>query len=227
VTRRRWWGDGAEELAGVPIPFAGRPCCRPSKPARPVPPGGNVRATPAPASGRPGGADAGRAPALRLAGRRRVSLMRALAQNDPRLDRNGHSGGPRARPHRLLRGRTRSDDRLPIGPSLASRAKSPPQLLDGNDRVLLPPEGGGPDRGIQLFGTAGVARGTSARRAETAYSRRFRAYARWHGALRAKDEARGGRFFRFRPRAAKLFDEPALGSGVFVVASVRRAQSAR
>jgi uncharacterized protein YhbP (UPF0306 family) len=86
---------------------------------------------------------------------------------------------------------------------------------------------GGPDRGVQLFGTAGAARGALARRAEAAYSRRFRTYARWRLGLRPEDEARTWRFFRFRPRTVKIFDESALGPGVFVVASVRRAASAR
>lgn len=68
------------------------------------------------------------------------------------------------------------------------------------------------DRGIQLFGTAGEARGATEREAERLYARRFKAYE--PGSLPAY------RFYRFRPRRAKLFDERRLGGGVFVTATV-------
>jgi len=68
------------------------------------------------------------------------------------------------------------------------------------------------DRGIQLFGTAGEARGVAARAAEQLYARRFRRYEL--GSLS------GYRFYRFRPRSLKLFDEARLGGGLFVTVQV-------
>jgi uncharacterized protein len=70
---------------------------------------------------------------------------------------------------------------------------------------------GGPDRGIQLFGSAREA-GRAAEEAESVYARRFPGYDR--------AELAGYRFYRFRPRRIKLFHEEALGSGVFVTATV-------
>jgi len=67
---------------------------------------------------------------------------------------------------------------------------------------------GKPDRGIQLFGSAREAAGA----AESTYAGRFPDY---HGL-----ELGAYRFYRFRPRRLKLFDEHELGSGVFVTARV-------
>ena len=73
---------------------------------------------------------------------------------------------------------------------------------------------GTPDRGIQLFGRAKeVSRPTSSDAAST-YLERFPEYG---GS--APDTYR---FYRFRPQHVKVFDEPALGSGVFVTARVAR-----
>jgi hypothetical protein len=71
---------------------------------------------------------------------------------------------------------------------------------------------GGPDRGIQLFGSAVRAIGRSAREAHRTYAGRFREFD-------AEDFA-DYRFYVLRPRRVKLFDEQALGSGVFVTAKV-------
>jgi uncharacterized protein YhbP (UPF0306 family) len=71
-----------------------------------------------------------------------------------------------------------------------------------------------PDRGIQLVGSARELAGRAAADAERLYAERFPAYA---GA-----EPVGYHFYRFDPRRLKLFDERALGSGVFVTALVRR-----
>jgi uncharacterized protein YhbP (UPF0306 family) len=68
------------------------------------------------------------------------------------------------------------------------------------------------DRGIQLFGAAREVVGAAAREAETTYALRFSEY-------RGCD-FRTYAFYRFRPRRLKLFDERALGSGVFVTASI-------
>jgi uncharacterized protein len=67
---------------------------------------------------------------------------------------------------------------------------------------------GRPDRGIQLFGTAGLARGTEAQRA---YSRRFRDF---------DPETNDLPYYRFRPRSVKLFDERSLAPGTLVTARV-------
>ena len=69
---------------------------------------------------------------------------------------------------------------------------------------------GRPDRGLQLFGTARAA----AAHAEAVYAARFPAY---------RDTELGGyRFYAFRPRRLKLFDERALGGATFVTARVAR-----
>jgi len=75
---------------------------------------------------------------------------------------------------------------------------------------------GNPDRGIQLMGTARELLGRAAGDAEKVYGGRFPEY-------RDADSA-GYRFYRFRPRRVKLFDEHALGSGVFVTARVSRGE---
>jgi uncharacterized protein YhbP (UPF0306 family) len=71
---------------------------------------------------------------------------------------------------------------------------------------------GKPDRGIQLFGTAREAEGEAPRISQTVYERRFPDY-------RQLDFS-AYRFYRFRPRRLKLFDERELGAGVFVTAKV-------
>jgi uncharacterized protein len=71
---------------------------------------------------------------------------------------------------------------------------------------------GGSDRGIQLFGTAGEATGHAAAEAAATYSRRFPGY--------DPGDLAGYRFYRLQTARIKLFDETALGSGVFVTATV-------
>jgi uncharacterized protein YhbP (UPF0306 family) len=73
---------------------------------------------------------------------------------------------------------------------------------------------GKPDRGVQLFGSAREAEGKKARQAETLYAKRFAAF--------AEVDLSAYRFYFFRPRRLKLFDERALGSGTFVTARVTR-----
>lgn len=72
---------------------------------------------------------------------------------------------------------------------------------------------GKPDRGIQLFGSARELEGAAIRDSETLYEERFPDY-------RQADLSAPYRFYRFRPRGLKLFDERALGTGVFVTAKV-------
>jgi uncharacterized protein len=73
---------------------------------------------------------------------------------------------------------------------------------------------GRPDRGIQLFGSAGEARGADADAARELYVARFPEFA---GA-----DLSAYRFYRFRPRRLKLYDEHELGTGTFVTARVGR-----
>ena len=73
---------------------------------------------------------------------------------------------------------------------------------------------GGPDRGIQLFGSAREASKRSAPDAEAAYTRRFPAY--------EPGQLVGYRFYVFHPTTVKLFDERSFGAGVFVTARVDR-----
>ena len=68
---------------------------------------------------------------------------------------------------------------------------------------------GRPDRGIQLFGSAGEAEGPDT---VAAYVRRFPEL--------GDSERSPYRFYRFRPKRVKLFDEHALGAGTFVTARV-------
>jgi uncharacterized protein YhbP (UPF0306 family) len=71
---------------------------------------------------------------------------------------------------------------------------------------------GGPDRGIQLFGSAAMASGAGALEAERIYARRFPGF--------TPGEFADYRPYVFRPRRVKLFDEPVLGAGIFVTAKV-------
>jgi predicted pyridoxine 5'-phosphate oxidase superfamily flavin-nucleotide-binding protein len=67
---------------------------------------------------------------------------------------------------------------------------------------------GKPDRGIQLFGSAGI---THSSEAPAAYSKRFRDF-----------DAEGNDlpFYRFKPRTVKVFDERSLAGGTLVTARV-------
>jgi len=66
---------------------------------------------------------------------------------------------------------------------------------------------GRPDRGIQLFGTAGVTRSAEP------YATRFKEF---------DAEANDLPCYRFRPRTLKLFDERSLAGGTLVTARVTR-----
>src|SRR5712691_9903302 len=70
---------------------------------------------------------------------------------------------------------------------------------------------GRPDRGIQLFGTAGRVSGRAAEEGEHAYSARF-----------PYDPTGADSYpiYRFRPREVKLFYERVLGAGTLVTAKV-------
>jgi uncharacterized protein YhbP (UPF0306 family) len=70
---------------------------------------------------------------------------------------------------------------------------------------------GGSDRGLQLFGSAEEVEAAGVPEAHALYERRFAEFR--HSRL-------DYRFYRFRPRRLKLFDERVLGAGVFVTARV-------
>jgi uncharacterized protein YhbP (UPF0306 family) len=78
---------------------------------------------------------------------------------------------------------------------------------------------GGPDRGLQLFGTCARARGS---RAARLYAVRFPAYARWLADRRVREPESAYRFFRFVCTGLKLLDERGLGEARFFVANVAR-----
>jgi hypothetical protein len=69
---------------------------------------------------------------------------------------------------------------------------------------------GRPDRGMQLFGRASVARGGDGLRA---YAKRFRDF---------DPDANDLPCYRFKPRTVKLFDERSLAGGTLVTARVAR-----
>src|SRR5919201_6862898 len=73
---------------------------------------------------------------------------------------------------------------------------------------------GHPDRGIQLFGAARPAVRRARRMAEAVYADRFPDYSR--------NELSAYGLYVLRPRQLKLFDERALGAGLFVTARVER-----
>lgn len=72
---------------------------------------------------------------------------------------------------------------------------------------------GRPDRGLQLFGSAREVKGRAGGEAALAYSSRFRDF---------DADASDLPFFRFRPRALKLFDERGLDPGTLVTARITR-----
>jgi uncharacterized protein YhbP (UPF0306 family) len=80
---------------------------------------------------------------------------------------------------------------------------------------------GRPDRGVAFHGVCREATGRRRADAESVYGRRFPAYRAWRRTVRPGDAASKWRFFRFVARRVKIFDEPRLGTGVFVTASVR------
>lgn len=71
---------------------------------------------------------------------------------------------------------------------------------------------GRPDRGIQLFGTAGAISGRAAEQARRAYAARFPSY--------DASLADSLPIYRFRPREVKLFYERVFGGGTLVTAKV-------
>jgi uncharacterized protein YhbP (UPF0306 family) len=77
---------------------------------------------------------------------------------------------------------------------------------------------GGRDCGVQLFGAAEEVAGAAAAGAAEVYAGRFPPY--------RKTRLGEYRFYVFRPRLMKLFDEREFGAGVFVTARVARGRLA-
>jgi len=79
-----------------------------------------------------------------------------------------------------------------------------------------------PDRGLQLFGNCKQATGLQASKANKLYGKRFVEYSAWKAGLTPDSFSRDYRFYRFLTSELKVFDEEELGSGIFVLAEVRR-----
>jgi uncharacterized protein YhbP (UPF0306 family) len=84
----------------------------------------------------------------------------------------------------------------------------------------------GRDRGLQLFGTCRQATRQQASKADQLYGKRFAEYSRWKNGLASDASGRDFRFYRFVTARMKVFEEEELGSGVFVLAGVKRASGA-
>ncbi|MGE5224626.1 MAG: pyridoxamine 5'-phosphate oxidase family protein [Omnitrophica WOR_2 bacterium] len=81
---------------------------------------------------------------------------------------------------------------------------------------------GGPDRGLQLFGTCDPALGSNATRAANSYKKRFPAYADWQKGLGQGDPGKSYRLYRFLVNRVKIFDERGWGESLFVLATISR-----
>lgn len=86
---------------------------------------------------------------------------------------------------------------------------------------------GHPDRGVQLFGSAGIALGPSAKVALAVYARRFPGFEKWQARVERDEGTFRLRPYRFRPERAKLFDEPSLGGGRFVEVEIPAPKTTR
>lgn len=79
------------------------------------------------------------------------------------------------------------------------------------------------DVGVALYGSCKELSGKAAKKTEEVYARRFKEYIRWRRSSEySKGEGRKWKFFSFVPSKIKLFDEQKFGSGVFVVATIKR-----
>jgi uncharacterized protein YhbP (UPF0306 family) len=81
---------------------------------------------------------------------------------------------------------------------------------------------GGPDRGLQLFGTSCVAPGPDTERAAQVYGQRFPIYRQWTASLTEEDPGREYRLYWFSTARLKVSDESEFGNGMFVTATVQR-----
>ncbi len=83
---------------------------------------------------------------------------------------------------------------------------------------------GGPDRGMQLFGTCSEAKGSRMAKAGHLYGKRFLAYGKWRTRQEKNNQLRRFRyrFYRFVPKQVKILDEREFGAGVFLIAAIKR-----
>jgi len=81
---------------------------------------------------------------------------------------------------------------------------------------------GGPDKGIQLFGTCSQVMGSHVAKAEELYGKRFSAYASWKATRKQGDLVREYHIFDFVVRKLKILDEASFGEALFVSADVIR-----
>jgi uncharacterized protein YhbP (UPF0306 family) len=80
---------------------------------------------------------------------------------------------------------------------------------------------GGPDSGLQLFGSCGEARGAQTGKAERLYGERFPKYSNWVRSQRG-EPGQDLRFYRFAVTRLKVLDDKAFGDGVVCHAAVER-----
>lgn len=98
--------------------------------------------------------------------------------------------------------------------NLAARPTAAATVFDSRQRW------GDDHRGLQLFGACRETRGRDRDDAEALYARRFPQYVE---SEEPEDEQwrRSFRFYRFRPRRIKLFDEATFGEATLVTADVK------
>lgn len=162
------------------------------------------------------------AAAERIAAGTRASLLRTLADNVLCAIATVSAGG---RPHV-------STAYFCVSPTLELFFLSHPSSLHCRNLATRPVAAiavfsssqrwGGHDRGLQLFGSCGLATGDRAAEAERLYRARFPRFASWREGLSPSEVASEYRFYRFIMRRVKLLDEKTLGDALFVEAVVRR-----
>jgi uncharacterized protein YhbP (UPF0306 family) len=81
---------------------------------------------------------------------------------------------------------------------------------------------GSSDSGLQLFGTCKQAIGREAIKADKLYGKRFAEYNAWKADLASDSPGQDYQFYKFTTTELKVFDEKELGSGIFVLAKVKR-----
>lgn len=81
---------------------------------------------------------------------------------------------------------------------------------------------GGPDQGVQLFGTCDMACGANKTKATQSYEKRFTDYAGWQQGLRPNDPGKRYRLYQFLVVRVKVFDERTWGESLFVEATINR-----
>ena len=81
---------------------------------------------------------------------------------------------------------------------------------------------GSSDCGLQLFGICKQVTRRQVDKAAKLYSKRFAEYNAWKDGLASDSLGQDYRFYRFVTAELKVFDEKELGTGIFVLAKVKR-----